>query len=273
MDLFYCGKIVITNDIFINKFLTLQIMDSKMVEIFACPFHQDNDLIYEKDKDFFVCTTCNKKYEIINSGGIKIPNFLIDNANWKKGSRGVKSSFIKKIQGKIFNRQIEDNKLVLDVGCGENARGNINLDCYIPENIPKNFVLANAEYLPFKKNSVDIILSNYNIEHLINPAIFIQKNYEIAKEKLEIITDNSEWLGDAFFRLYGDGRIFNDEHYYKWSVEYFDNLIKRLGYKNSKVHLLNLSSNFLVKLFSVFGKIPRIGNFFYRDLKAEIWKQ
>lgn len=247
-------------------------MDQKIFKILACPLHQDSQLMYKRDKDCFKCSNCNREYEIIKQNSTKIPNFLIDNKNWEKGSRGIKSSFIKNVQGKVYTRQVENNKLVLDIGCGENARGSINLDCYVPKNIPKNFILANAEYLPFKKNSIHIILSYYNLEHLINPAIFIQKTYDIAKEKLEIVTDNNEWLGDIFFRLYGDGRIFNNEHYYKWSVEYLNNLIKRLGFKNSKVYLLNLSSNSLVKFTSILGNILRLGNFFYRDLKAEIWK-
>jgi len=247
-------------------------MEQKIFKILACPLHQDSRLIFKKSEDCFKCSNCNRKYEIIKLDNAEIPNFLIDDENWEKGSRGIKSSFIKNVQGKVYTRQVENNKLVLDIGCGENSRGNINLDCYIPKNIPKNFILANAEYLPFKKNSINIILSYYNLEHLINPAIFIQKTYDIVKEKLEILTDNNEWLGDIFFRLYGDGRIFNNEHHYKWSVEYLDNLIKRLGYKNYRVYLLNLSSNLLVKVISKLGKIPRLGNFFYRDLKAEIWK-
>ena|ERR1035437_1013409 len=247
-------------------------MNRSLLEVLACPLDQESGLV--KSESFFTCSECHKKYEIIKSAdGFEIPNFLSKDKNWDIGFRDIKSKILKSFNSEPFKTNIDNSKIVLDIGCGENARGNINLDCYIPNNIPKNFVLANAEYLPFKKNSIDIVLSNYNIEHLINPAIFLQNVYYIAKEKIEIVTDNSEWFGDIVFRILGDGRIFHDEHNYKWSVEYFDNLIKRLGYKNSKVYLLNLSSNSLVKFLSLFGKIPRLGNLFYRDLKAEIWKQ
>jgi len=247
-------------------------MDKNIFELLACPLHQDNDLIFDNILNVLHCQKCNKNYEMIENGSSSIPNFLFDDTNWKKGIRDINSSLIETFQGFPFKRELEDNKLILDVGCGENPRGNINLDCYIPQKIPQNFVLGNAEYLPFKKNSVDIVLSYYNIEHLINPAIFIQKMYDIAREKLEIVTDNDEWIGDIFFRVLGVGRIFHDEHYYKWSVEYFKNLINRLGYSKNKIYLLNLSTNRLVKLTTLLGVIPRVGNMFYRDLKAEIWK-
>jgi len=247
-------------------------MDKEIVKILTCPLHNDSELQFQKDSSNFICRICDRKYGFIKKGGILIPNFLIDDKNWEKGERGIKSDFLRKMQGKLYVEKAHSKKLILDIGCGENARGNINVDCYIPANIPHNFMLANAEYLPFKKKSFDVVLSYYNIEHLVNPAVFLQKIYAIAREKIEIITDNSEWIGDIFFRLLGDGRIFNDEHYYKWSVEYLSNLLNRLGYKKNKVFLLNLSNNILVKRLSFFGKIPRLGNFLYRDLKVEIWK-
>lgn len=246
-------------------------MNKEIFNILCCPLCKNG---LSSSNGFFICGKCNKKYEIIRlENGLEIPNFLIKDSNWDAGPRYIKSKVLKFFNGSSFKININSSKLVLDVGCGEVARGNINLDCYLPENIPPNFILANAEYLPFKSNSVDIVLSNYNIEHLVNPGIFLQSIYSITKEKMEIITDNSEWFGDFVFRIIGDGRIFHDEHYYKWSVEYFRNLLNRLGLKSNNVYLLNLSSNPFIKFISIFGKIPRFGNFFYRDLKAIIYKK
>jgi uncharacterized protein YbaR (Trm112 family) len=252
-------------------------MDNLLLKTLACPFHKDNDLAIDEKEEFLLCEKCARKYEILRlDNEVSIPNFLIKEGDWKIGLRVFKNNFLKSFQSdknNNFKINFDNTKTVLDVGCGENARGNINLDCYIPKEIPRNFILANAEYLPFKNASIDMVISNYNIEHLINPAIFIQNVYNICKEKVEIITDNSEWLGDFFFRLIGDGRIFHDEHYYKWSVEYFRNLLNRLGLSNNEVFLLNLSSNPIVKSVSFLGRIPRIGNIFFRDLKIIIWKK
>lgn len=247
-------------------------MDELLIKILACPLHKDSELLYLNEKKCFLCNSCKKEYKIITVQNTQVPDFLINQENINRGFRGLQSSFLETVQGKPFKRQIEEKETLLDIGCGENPRGNINVDCYIPNKIPRRFVLANAEYLPFKDASIDIVLSNYSIEHMIDPANFIRNIYKITKEKVEIVTDNSEWLGDVFFRLIGKGRIFHDEHYYKWSVEYFRNLLSKLGYQN-KVYLLNLSTSPIVKLFSVLGNIPRVGNFFYRDLKAEIYKK
>ncbi len=247
-------------------------MNKQLLDILACPAHQESELVFNEVSNKLECCECGQQYTVITGKDLWVPVFLEDDPKWEKGFRGLSSGLIKSVQGKPFKREIEKNKLILDVGCGDNPRGNINLDCYIPKVVPDNFVIASAEQLPFKKGSVDIVLSNYNLEHLVNPAIFIQNVYDITKEKIEIITDNDEWVGDIVFRLLGDGRIFHDEHYYKWSVEYLNNLVVRLGYKNHKTYLLNLSSNSIVKLFSYLGMLPRVGNIFYRDLKVEIWK-
>lgn len=247
-------------------------MRKEVLDALVCPLHRNSGLSRADDDKMFVCDQCQKKYESVQVGGRWIPNFLIDDKHWEKGPRGIKSTLINTIQGRPNKTAPAGDKLILDVGCGENAKGNVNVDCYVPTSIPENFILANAEHLPFRDGSIDVVSSYYNIEHLLNPAIFIQNMFGIAREKIDIVTDNSEWVGDIFFRLLGDGRIFNDEHYYKWSVEYFSNLIKRLGYKKFKVHLLNLSNNSLVTAVSCLGRIPRVGCFFYRDLKVEIWK-
>jgi len=248
-------------------------MDESLIKILTCPLHRGDELLYAKEKKSFICCTCKRVFKIITVNDFEVPDFLIDPGNLNRGFRDLQGSFLKKMQGKPFMRKIEEEKLVLDIGCGENPRGNINIDCYIPNKPPVNFILANAEFLPFKNDSVDIVISNYSVEHTVNPAIFIQNIYAIAKEKVEIVTDNSEWLGDIFFRLYGKGRIFHEEHYYKWSKEYLRNLLNKLECVNNKVYLTNLSRSPIVRFFSELGKIPHVGNLFFRDLKAEIWKK
>ncbi len=221
-----------------------------------------------------MCSKCGKEFISRFIDEIEIPDFLIEKKNWVRGHRGLSSWLLQKFQ-KItpVEQYAKTDKFVLDIGCGENPRGNLNVDCYIPNNLPQNFVLANAENLPFRNRSVDSILSYYNIEHLINPAIFLSNVYQIAKNKIEIVTDNSEWVGDVIFRIIGSGRIFHNEHNYKWSKEYMENLIKRLGIKGAKVQILNLSSTPIVILTSKLGILPRIGSFFARDLKIEITKK
>jgi ubiquinone/menaquinone biosynthesis C-methylase UbiE len=162
--------------------------------------------------------------------------------------------------------------LVLDVGCGEIARGDVNIDQYVPKRIPANFILCSAEKLPFREASFGCVRNSYVIEHLIDPVKFINDCTMISKKKVVIITDNSDWLGEYYFRLVGSGRIFHPEHCYKWSVEYMRTLLSRLKIK-AIVTPCNLSPSSMVKLISSFGKLPRIGIIFYRDISVEISKE
>lgn len=249
----------------------MKAIDESVIKILRCPINRNHRL--RRSNTGFICLICKRNYPSKLINDVEVPNLLVEKSNWIRGYRGLPSGIIKSFQKEtkvpIYTKR---NKFVLDIGCGENPRGNINIDCYVPEKIPNNFILANAEYLPFKNNSINKILSYYNIEHLINPAIFIKNAFDISSEKLEIVTDNSEWFGDVVFRIIGSGRIFHDEHNYKWSIEYMENLLKRIGIKKAKVKILNLSSTPMVKFISKLGQLPRIGNFFYRDLMIVIKK-
>ncbi len=246
-------------------------LNKSLIRILRCPYDRKHRL--GRTDRGFMCPKCGKEFISRFIDEIEIPDFLTEKKNWVRGYRGLESKLISYFQKETPVEQYsKTDKLILDIGCGENPRGNLNVDCYIPNNLPQNFILANAEHLPIGNNSVDTVLSYYNIEHLINPAIFIRNIHEIAKNKVEITTDNSEWFGDAVFRILGSGRIFHGEHNYKWSKEYMENLIKRLGIKRAKVQILNLSSTPIVILISKLGILPRIGNFFLRDLKVEITK-
>ena len=246
-------------------------LDKLMTEVLTCPYHLDDKLIFRLKE--IECSICRRIFPIETYGEIQVPNFLIEVSghDWSRGYRDNNTSLINVFQGDGVQSTCNDRKdIVLDIGCGESARGDINIDCYLPKKLPKNFILANVEFLPIKNKSVDIVSSYYNLEHLINPALFISRASNVAKKKVEILTDNSDWIGDFLFRILGSGRTFHDEHYYKWSQEYMRNLIKRLGYSQYEVSCLNLSKSFIVKLLSIFGVLPRIGPIFYRDLKASI---
>jgi len=41
-------------------------------------------------------------------------------------------------------------RMTLDVGCGDNQKGDVNIDIQKPLGYVENFVLADAEHLPFK---------------------------------------------------------------------------------------------------------------------------
>lgn len=209
------------------------------------------------------------KYGFINENKIE----------WKEGKRvwhpdfisGVITALKRKNPPDEIQNYFKQAPFSLDVGCGEHPKGDVNVDIYTPSNIPKNFILASAEYLPFRKNTFDLVHSSYVIEHCLNPAQFIEDQIHCSKEKVLVIGDNCEWIGDDWCRITGNGRIFHDEHCYAWTVEYLGNLIHRMGYRG-EVKALNLSPTYITMIFSQLGRIPRAGRLFFRDIMAIISK-
>ncbi|MDP8261812.1 MAG: hypothetical protein P9M13_00735 [Candidatus Ancaeobacter aquaticus] len=251
--------------------------DIKLIEKLSCPYHLGSDLTF--DREHLVCVICNRKFPIFSRIPYILPDDMLDkykNGNfqefvnsWKPGERTWNPVGCTKLMTTSKSVDNQTKKYSLDIGCGENAQGEVNIDVYVPKIIPNNFIVASAEYLPFKDNVFPSVKSSYVIEHTLEPAQFINNQARIATEEILIVTDNSEWIGDVYFRMINMGRIFHDEHFYRWTVEYLGNLIRRLGLKVD-VYCANCSPTKIVRLFSQLGKIPRIGNFFYRDLIAKI---
>ena len=245
--------------------------NKKYYKILACPYCKLN---LKKIGQKLRCTKCERVFLIKDGTPIVTPDdFNILTLEKRDLNRlSTKSLFVKFFAKKKKPFLKVKQKLTLDVGCGENPEGVINMDVYFPKRIPKNFLIGSAEYLPFIDNSIDVVKSSYVIEHLVNPVNFILECFRVAREEVIIILDNSDWIGEIFMRIFGEGRIFHEEHCYKWSEEYISNLIKRIGLKGD-VEALNLSPNPIVRFLSLFGDIPRIGNLFYRDLKVKIAKE
>jgi SAM-dependent methyltransferase len=247
----------------------MRIKDLKAV--LACPICKKSNFKINFKK--IICENCNKRFNFIFKKKILIPNFIIDLKNQLRRNPKEKNLIVNIISKNKSYLPKKTKLISLDLGCGETPRGDYNVDCFIPNSIPKNFILANTERLPFKKKSFDIVYSFYNIEHITNPAEYLKKIYEISKKEIYIVTDNSEWVGDIFFRLIGSGRIYHKEHCFKWSKEYMENLLKRIGIKKYYVSLENHSFSPLVKFFYLFSKIiPKLKYFVARDLVITIKK-
>lgn len=80
--------------------------------------------------------------------------------------------------------------LSLDIGCGDYKRGNVGIDKYrfSPEiGAQTHFfktkadVIAIGEYLPFKSECFDRIVSFHVIEHSANPELFLKEAIRVCK--------------------------------------------------------------------------------------------
>ena len=86
----------------------------------------------------------------------------------------------------------------LDIGCGNNPKGDVNLDLSIGRNLHRdnvaintkevpNFILADVNYLPFRDNSFSEICCYHVIEHRgVNPSRAVEEMIRVATERVEI---------------------------------------------------------------------------------------
>lgn len=87
---------------------------------------------------------------------------------------------------------------LLNIGCGANATGDVNLDLYVEDtenhrnsaeflklNVRaiQNFVRGDAQYLPFKDNAFEVVFSAQVIEHVKNPFLMLREMARVAKKK------------------------------------------------------------------------------------------
>ena len=70
---------------------------------------------------------------------------------------------------------------VLDVGCGDRPKGDVNLDLFYYGKW-KNFIIAEAHHLPFKDKVFTKVYSKHCLEHLENPLKFFQEAKRVLKE-------------------------------------------------------------------------------------------
>ena len=135
-----------------------------------------------------------------------------------------------------------DGDIILDVGCGSGVQlrslnttsptlligTDINqnaLQYAKNKNIPNTeFVRCNAEYLPFKTNTIDKIICAELIEHLQNPIDLVNESQRVLKnDGLIVITtpnENSIWgLYEFLWDKFGRGRNYGETHLRFFSIK------------------------------------------------------
>lgn len=70
---------------------------------------------------------------------------------------------------------------VLDVGCGDRPKGDVNLDLFFYGKW-KNFIIAEAHHLPFKNGAFNKVYTKHCLEHLENPLKFFKESKRILKK-------------------------------------------------------------------------------------------
>jgi len=123
--------------------------------------------------------------------------------------------------------------LKLDVGCGNNKKlGYIGIEVDKSE---ATDILASAECLPFKQNSVSIIYSRRVIQHVKNDEKAFQEMFYVLKPQGKVYIIVASFLGYLYFKL---GLSASKHKYHTFHLYYKSKLVtmlKHAGFSNIKV--------------------------------------
>ena len=130
--------------------------------------------------------------------------------------------------------------LSLDIGCGgseqfktHRVRGGINCDILKPYHKIENFVLCDAQFLPFKANCFIRIFMYDLIEHIENPLRSLKEAKRILNEKgiLEIGTPNSLYIPKIVRSIFRGFYSVHKDHISTWGKTELSQLLSKIGFK------------------------------------------
>jgi hypothetical protein len=149
---------------------------------------------------------------------------------------------------------VQHNPTDLDVGCGSNPLGHVNVDLFIgdtehrantliPEEIP-NFIQCDACKLPFKDNTFPVVRSKDTLEHVgrkpqrTNPAPYkaLKEMIRVSSRKIEVIVPHRFSMANA------EKRFWKREHNAFFNLRWFEKVIPRIEKE------LSIKLSFLVEI-------------------------
>jgi SAM-dependent methyltransferase len=165
-------------------------------------------------------------YEENNDKAVKIPE--------AKNEAIVKFGLSRKSQN--------DGVFVLDIGCGYSPVGDVNCDLFV-EDVEghrsskeikdhylldckkiQNFVVCDSQYLPFKKNVFDIVVSRQVIEHIEKPMTMISEMVRTSKDL--VVVETVHRRGERLLR-HRDWK--HSRHINKFDFTYFGEASKKIN--------------------------------------------
>lgn len=117
---------------------------------------------------------------------------------------------------------------ILDVGCGKIGKGDVNIDLFVgetphsdvdfikPKKI-KNFIKADAFYLPFRDNSFSLVHASHVLEHLPEPLKALSEFKRVSNEVVVIKVPHANFYRGEEFR----------EHIFSWNRYSLKNLVQK----------------------------------------------
>lgn len=112
--------------------------------------------------------------------------------------------------------------MILDVGCGNNPHGDVNID--IRKLRHKNFIRAEGSYLPFKASVFNIVYCFHVLEHSLEPTRIIEECKRVVNGSIIFkVPNNPIWdLNDR-------------SHLYSWNRYTFEHFLMKHGFRRVQV--------------------------------------
>lgn len=169
---------------------------------FRC-IHCNSDLLHQANVNELLCNSCKKTYRISNNGQIvfhKLEQSSISDDldrlknKLKKFSKfyyflinTISPVYIDHKIGNFVDRYSGKGRIVLNIGSGNSKISDsvINIDIFEYENVD---VVCDIANLPFKDNSIDVILNIAVLEHVPNPQKVISEIHRVLKPEGIIYT-------------------------------------------------------------------------------------
>lgn len=152
----------------------------------------------------------------------------------------------------------------IDIGCGGSPKGDVNIDLFYkksphtsmiikPKKI-KNFVIADANKIPFRNEVFYCVYCFHVLEHLINPTNCLKEIKRIMKFMVIFKVPNNPIL------------IEYHKHLYSWSITSFNNLLMNF-FESVEVYTSTNLENFRKRrILRILKKIPSIERIILRFL-------
>jgi len=125
----------------------------------------------------------------------------------------------------------------LDVGCGNEIRGDVGIDLYVsPEERKKlhvgksqiylkphsPIIKATSEVLPFKNQTFEETICYSTLEHFLNPYLVLLEIHRVLRQNGKLII----YIPNAETQPYRH----NTDHFYCWSKYELGNLLSHAGF-------------------------------------------
>ena len=135
--------------------------------------------------------------------------------------------------------------LSLDIGCGEEKRGDIGIDLKITSQVD---VVADAHYLPFKTGIFDKCYALASLEQVDNPLLVLKEIKRILNEngELEILVPTDSRLRSDYVALilslhlkhllHEYNAMKSGEHKWQYLKEFLKTLLADLGFQVNSVN-------------------------------------